>query len=203
MIKKILLISGFIFSFIATDIFAQNKNSIKVAPLDVIVGIYGLGYERGLSNSASILLTARYTDFLRREKPENGSPLSIWGNKYKQEGFDLKISFRRYIRSETFLEGFYLEKGFVFASYDITYELKGSLFFGRDGTPDFIDKLNVYSASLDMGYQAELGNNFVLDFGFGIRINRVFNTSDPMSFPVSKRLNGFTPAGNLTLGYTF
>lgn len=205
--KKTLLVLALVVSVFATDIFAQNKNSIKFAPVEMVRGAIGMTYERALPNNTSLVLTARYTDFTRIDN----NKLTIFsfigileGDQYGQKGFDVELSFRKYFGEKTALNGFYLQPGIGAGTYQIDYEEEVGNFLGiREDIAkyEFSEKLSVSSFSLRGGYQWAFKNGFTLDMGLGVRANKSFSKFNDLID--SKRLNGFKPMGNLKLGYAF
>lgn len=205
--KKTLLVLALIVSVFATDIFAQNKNSIKLAPVEMVRGAIGLTYERALPNNTSLILSVRYTDFSRVDN-NRLTLFSIFGiligDQYHQEGFDVEFSFRKYFGGKAFLNGFYLQPGIGAGHYKISHEEEIINFLGleRDKTQfNFSEELNVSSFSLRSGYQWVFKSGFTLDIGMGLRVNKTFGMySDLID---NKRLNGLKPMANLKLGYAF
>ncbi len=207
--KKTHLLLCFIFSFFVTDILAQKNNGFYLAPIDKMFGSYGLSYERALSNSTSVLLTARYTDIVRIENNE-GTILFLFGffkgDQYTQKGLDVELSFRKYFYEKARMNGLYLQPSIRVGDYEITHANGVSNIFGvadRDVRGDiyFAEQLTVYSFSLSSGVNLRLGDRFRIDVGLGVRMNRTNIKSG--SLPDSRYLNGFKQVGTFRFGYSF
>jgi len=142
------------------------RNAVKVDPIQIVFGIYGISYERIIKNGYSVEVGFGIT---RRNYAVGWFDYSLDNlgkNVDVETGAAFSVAFRKYLHNTEELQGSYLSAGVSIANYKTDYLVVDSL--GDLTDYSFPDVRTLTSFSVIFGYQAlAQRSNVFADFYIG------------------------------------
>ena len=192
-IKTLKILNLFmIILLVNSNIFAQNKNALKLNLTDFIINRYSIGFERDIGNPFALALDL---DLINQSKSlESNHPWYPF-LMVKKKGFVFEPQLRLFLKSIP-LKGFYASISGVFG-YAEYKPINDSGYIENDDWSST-------GASLSLGYQKLVLKNIALDFFLGCT---VADDDYPLPYYESTVLfpasNGIRLSGGLKLGLVF
>ena len=188
-----ILTSIIFFLFVYNNVFAQNKNIIKVNCTDFIINRYSMGFERNIANSFALAIDL---DFIKQNKTlESNHPFLYPLLMATKKGFIIEPQLRFYFKSIV-LEGFYTSFSGIFG-YAEYKPYNNSGYIENDDWSSL-------GASLSLGYQILILRRIALDVFFGYTLA---DDNYPQPYFESTVLvpapDGIRPRGGIKLGFIF
>lgn len=186
------------------------RNAVKVNPIQVLFGVYGLSYERIIKNGYSLEVGLGIT---RRNYAAGWFDYSLDNlgkNVDIETGYAISISARKYFQSKEELQGPYLSAGISITKYKTDYLVIDSL--GDLSDYSFPDVRTTTSLSVIFGYQAlAQRSNVFADFYIGAALRyKDFDIvksdyiHDPSAYYVSKEYSyAFGVEVGVKIGFGF
>lgn len=159
-----------------TNAVSAQKNSIKIAPFDIVTGRMTLTYERsiGTYTSAIVNLQARSSTY----NNATGAVL-VFGpigalapnTEIQKSGTSTELALRQYLSLKPGMRGLYIQPGYVFGKYEVTKTTSlgiFDIFSTRERTKEKSTE-DINSLTLRIGYQMVTEGGFTMDMGLGVR----------------------------------
>ena len=188
-----ILTSIIFFLLVHNNVFAQNKNIIKLNCTDFIISRYSMGFERNIANSFALAIDL---DFISQNKTlESNHPFLYPLLMATKKGYVIEPQLRFYFKSIV-LEGLYTSFSGIFG-YAEYKPYNNSGYIENDDWSSL-------GASLSLGYQILILRRIALDIFFGCTLA---DDNYPQPYFESTVLvpapDGVRPSGGIKLGFIF